>query len=82
MLVLSRKKNEETVITVPPSTEPRTIVVTPIGLRTDKVRLGFNAPSEVAIHRREVHDAIRAEQEAESLRLADDGCPIPPVLGL
>lgn len=40
------------------------IDVTVIDLRGDKVRLGINAPRSVAVHRREVYDAIRAQNLA------------------
>ncbi len=59
MLVLSRKKNESIVIN-----NDITIVV--VEIRGDKVRLGVEAPIEVPVHRREVYDAIRRnEQNAE-----------------
>jgi carbon storage regulator len=51
MLVLSRKKNESIVVN-------DTIVITVVEIRGDKVRLGIEAPREVAIHRSEVRDAI------------------------
>ena len=50
MLVLSRKKNESIVI------GDVTIVV--VDIRGDRVRLGIDAPRDVAVHRREVLDAI------------------------
>ena len=53
MLVLSRKTNEEVVVD--------NAVVTVVEIRGDKVRLGFEAPSAIPIHRREVHDAILRE---------------------
>ena len=52
MLVLSRKTNESIVIN-----NEITIVV--VEIRGDKVRLGFEAPKEVPVHRREVYDAIK-----------------------
>jgi len=51
MLVLSRKKNESIVI-------DDNVVVTIIEVRGDKVRLGIQAPRDVAVHRQEVLDAI------------------------
>lgn len=57
MLVLSRKKNESIVIN-----NDITIVV--VEIRGDKVRLGVEAPKEVPVHRREVYDAIRRNDEA------------------
>lgn len=47
MLILSRKKNESIVI-------GDGITVTVVEIRGDKVRLGFEAPEEIPIHRREV----------------------------
>ncbi len=57
MLVLSRKKNESIVIN-----NDITIVV--VEIRGDKVRLGVEAPKEVPVHRREVYDAIRRNEQA------------------
>jgi len=54
MLVLSRKKNEAVVVDL----GDRVIEVTVVEIRGDKVRLGFTAPKEVPVHRREVYDAI------------------------
>ena len=55
MLVLSRKKNESIIV-------DDTIVITVVEIRGDKVRLGIEAPREVAIHRSEVRDAIAAAE--------------------
>jgi len=57
MLILSRKKHESVVVTVPPSTEPTKITVTVADIRGDKVRIGFTAPRESTINRAEVEDA-------------------------
>ncbi len=59
MLVLSRKKDESIVIN-------DNIVVTVIDIRGDKVRLGFDAPKDVPIHRREVYDAIKRSEAASN----------------
>ena len=56
MLVLSRKKNESIVIN-----DDITIVV--VEIRGDKVRLGIEAPKEVPVHRNEVYEAIRRNQQ-------------------
>ena len=52
MLVSSRKKNESIVIN-------DNIIVTVLEIRGNKVRLGFDAPKDVPIHRREIYDAIQ-----------------------
>jgi carbon storage regulator len=51
MLVLSRKPNEA--VTIGPDIE---VVV--LEIHGDRVKLGFVAPPEVPIYRREVHDRI------------------------
>ena len=62
MLVLSRKKNESSVIN-----NEITIVV--VEIRGDKVRLGVEAPKEVPVHRREVFDAIKRAVDANNADL-------------
>ena len=56
MLVLSRKKNESIVIN-------NDITVTVVEIRGDKVRLGVEAPKEIPVHRNEVYEAIRRNQQ-------------------
>lgn len=51
MLVLTRKKRESVVIN-------ENIEVFVVGFDGDRVRLGFKAPDDVPIYRREVWDAI------------------------
>ena len=64
MLLLTRKVNEEVVITVPPSTEPQRIRLVIIGLRIKQelIRLGFDADERVTIHRKEIQDIIESER--------------------
>lgn len=52
MLVLSREKDQEVVI------GNNVIVVTIVEIRGDKVRLGFTAPGEIPIVRRELLDRM------------------------
>ena len=54
MLVLSRKKDDWIII----NDNIRVVVV---DIQSDKVRLGFDAPKDVSIHRREVYDAIKRD---------------------
>ena len=56
MLVLSRQRDETIMI-------GDEIEITVIDIRGDKVRLGINAPSRIAVHRKEVYNAIKAENE-------------------
>jgi len=55
MLVLSRQRDEKIIIA-------DNIVITIVDIRGDKVRLGFDAPIEIPIHRQEVYDAIQRER--------------------
>ena len=64
MLVLSRKKKESIII-------GDGIVLTVIEIRGDKVRLGFEAPKEVPIHRQEVYDAIHRKGTAKKTDTVD-----------
>lgn len=57
MLVLSRKKNESIII----NDDIRIVVVE---IRGDKVKLGVEADREIPVHRSEVYQAIKREQQA------------------
>lgn len=54
MLVLSRQRDETIMI-------GDAVEITIVDIRGDKVRLGINAPPQVAVHRKEVYEAIKAE---------------------
>ncbi len=56
MLVLSRQRDETIMI-------GDDIELTVVDIRGDKVRLGIKAPSHVAVHRKEVYEAIKRENE-------------------
>lgn len=56
MLVLSRQRDETIMI-------GDDIELTVVDIRGDKVRLGIKAPSHVAVHRKEIYDAIKRENE-------------------
>jgi carbon storage regulator len=59
MLVLSRHRDESIMI-------GDHIVVTVVDIRGDKVRLGISAPPEVSVHRQEIYDAIKRENQKAS----------------
>ena len=59
MLVLSRQKDESIMV-------GDNVEITIVDVRGDKVRLGITAPREIAVHRKEVFEAIKRE-EAEKL---------------
>ena len=58
MLVLTRRSGERLVI-------GDDIVVTVCGVRGDQVRLGFTAPKEVPVYRKEIYDRIKKELRSE-----------------
>lgn len=60
MLVLTRKQNESIVIN-------DVIRVTVVEIRGDKVRLGIEAPREIAVHRQEIYEQIHGKSEAVSV---------------
>lgn len=59
MLVLSRKRDESIII-------GDNVVVTIIDIRGEQVKLGVSAPKTISIHRKEVYEAIQAENVAAS----------------
>ena len=67
MLILSRKPGESIVI-------DGRIIVKVVRLEGEMVKLGIEAPAEIAVHRQEVYDEIqRNNQEA----LATSGLQLP-----
>jgi len=42
------------------------VVITIVDIRGDKVRLGIKAPQEIPVHREEVYDAIKRENQSPS----------------
>ena len=63
MLILARKRQESVVVGGSSSTE-QMLKVTVIDITGSTVRLGFEADKSVAVHRHEVWERIRAENEA------------------
>jgi len=67
MLVLSRKNLESVVVGGSRSFE-QLLKVTVLEIKNDRVRLGFEAPAEIPVHRSEVWERIRAGGEPDSTR--------------
>ena len=65
MLVLSRQRDETIMI-------GDDVEITVVDIRGDKVRLGIAAPRHIQVHRKEVYDAIKRENERAAKLLPDD----------
>ena len=55
MLVLTRRVGETLMI-------GDEVTVTVLGVKGSQVRIGVNAPREVAVHREEIYERIKAEE--------------------
>ena len=58
MLILTRRVSESLMI-------GDDVTITVLGVKGNQVRLGVNAPKDVAVHREEIYERIRAENVAE-----------------
>jgi carbon storage regulator len=59
MLILTRRVGESVVI-------GEEVTVTVLGVKGNQVRIGINAPKNVAVHREEIFERIKAEQNGDS----------------
>jgi carbon storage regulator len=57
ILILTRRVGETVMI-------GEEVTITVLGVRGNNVRLGVNAPKTVAVHREEIFERIKREQEA------------------
>ncbi len=56
MLALTRRLGEKVILRIPPSDKPTLVEVTYVKLKKSMVMLGFEAPREVTIVRKEIDD--------------------------
>ena len=59
MLILTRRVGETVMI-------GNDVTVTILGVKGNQVRVGINAPKNVAVHREEIYERIKREQHGES----------------
>jgi carbon storage regulator len=57
MLILTRRVGETIMV-------GSDVTVTVLGVKGNQVRIGINAPKNVAVHREEIYERIKAESEA------------------
>ena len=59
MLILTRRVGETVMI-------GNEVTVTVLGVKGNQVRIGVNAPKDVAVHREEIFERIKREHEQDS----------------
>ena len=58
MLILTRRVGETVMI-------GHEVTITVLGVKGNQVRVGINAPKSVAVHREEIYERIKREQQGE-----------------
>ncbi|WP_010128298.1 carbon storage regulator CsrA [Haemophilus sputorum] len=60
MLILTRKIGESLII-------GDNVEITVLSVRGNQVKLGVNAPKEIAVHRQEIYERIKAAEDSNSV---------------
>jgi carbon storage regulator len=69
MLILTRRVGETVMI-------GEDVTVTILGVKGNQVRVGINAPKNVAVHREEIYERIKREQQGDSTGEPQDNEPV------
>jgi len=68
MLILTRRVGETLMI-------GDDVTVTVLGVKGNQVRIGVNAPKDVSVHREEIYERIKKEQQLQQQGLPNAGNP-------
>jgi carbon storage regulator len=69
MLILTRRVGETVMI-------GDDVTITVLGVKGNQVRVGINAPKNVAVHREEIYERIKREQQSDPT--GSDSADAPP----
>jgi carbon storage regulator len=69
MLILTRRVGETVMI-------GNEVTVTVLGVKGNQVRIGVNAPKDVAVHREEIYERIKREEDGQQPRALDPGAKV------
>jgi carbon storage regulator len=64
MLILTRRAGETVMI-------GSDVTITVLGVKGNQVRIGINAPKDVAVHREEIYERIQSEKSARDAEKPD-----------